>query len=278
MKILITNDDGYAAQGLRELVEMLRPLGELTIVAPKYHQSGMSMAVSMGFRPIAVKHISDDPAESWWYLDGTPASCVKWAIDEIFTESKPDLLISGINHGANTASAALYSGTLGAAREAALAGIPAVGVSLDNMLPRADFSTVRGMFPDLLSKLISLMDGKFGTYYNVNFPDIPGKDIKGIRICHQGVMHWEREFRPYDKGIFARVGVNPEDMGISGFPQVEEGEKVYMMVGDIVDNDNNTEPSDHHMLAQGYITLTAHKIDSTDYEESERLRKAGLGI
>ena len=121
MKILVSNDDGYNAKGIRTLVRLLRNYGEVTVVAPKKAQSGMSMAVTMGYAPIAVKHIGMEDGADWWYLDGTPASCVKFGIDNIFWPDKPDLVVSGINHGNNAATAALYSGTIGAAMAVASA-------------------------------------------------------------------------------------------------------------------------------------------------------------
>jgi len=272
MHILVTNDDGYNYKGLLELVEIMRPFGELTIISPKYHQSGMSMAVTMGFKPIAVKKFRDEAKEHWWYVDATPASCVKWGIDEVFIDRAPDLVVSGINHGANTASAVLYSGTIGAAQEGALAGIPSIGISLDHMGADADFSAVRQLLPPLLKKLLRHYPKKFGLYYNINFPDIPASQIKGVKICHQGIQHWIKEFRPYDKSIFERLGIRPEDMGTLAFPEVEDGEKVYMMVGDLIDDKRNIEPADHRQLAKGYITITAQNTDCTDYEELSRLR------
>ena len=158
MKILVTNDDGFEAKGISELVEILRPYGDLTVVAPKKPQSGMSMAVSMGLsmglRPIAVRKLSEKPGERWWYLDGTPASCIKYGIDNIFWPDRPDLVVSGINHGSNAATAALYSGTLGAAMEGAVNGIPSVGVSLDAFDHDADFSAVASLLPGILDELL----------------------------------------------------------------------------------------------------------------------------
>ena len=150
MKILITNDDGYKARGLEALIEAMRPFGDITVVAPKYHQSGMSMAISLGFKRIAVKQISKDR----WYLDGTPASCVKFGIDNILTgDRRPDVVVCGINHGSNAATAALYSGTLGAAQEAAVNGILGIGVSLDDFSPEGDFSAIQALLPDIFRKL-----------------------------------------------------------------------------------------------------------------------------
>ena len=277
MNILITNDDGYRAQGLQKLVSALRPMGNITVVAPKYHQSAMSTAVTMGLKPIAVKKISESEKETWWYVDGTPASCVKFAIDEIFIGKKIDLLVSGINHGANAASAALYSATVGAAEEGALAGIPSVAVSLDDLNCDADFSAVGSLLPGIIRKLVKKWPDKFGLLYNINFPKGKKEDIRGIRICHQGVNHWEKEFRRYDATVFDRHGYSAEDMGLkSTVPVPEDGEKVYVMVGDIVDNDCNIEPADHHYLKCGYITIVAAKIDFTDYAENGRLRDLGF--
>ncbi len=118
MKILITNDDGIHAKGLAALVDVLKHYGELTIVAPKHAQSGMSMAVTMGYKPIAVKHLAERiPGQDWWYLDGTPASCIKYGIDNVLFPERPDLVVSGVNHGSNAATASIYSGTIGAAME-----------------------------------------------------------------------------------------------------------------------------------------------------------------
>lgn len=278
MRILLTNDDGYRAPGLQALADLMRPYGELTIVAPKYHQSGMSMAVTMGMKPIAVKHVSERPRESWWYVDASPASCVKWALDEVMADNLPDLVVSGINHGANTASAALYSGTLGGVREAVLAGIPSIGVSLDNMAFNADFSNVKELFDPVFKTLYEHYSDRFGVFYNINFPDIPASEVKGVRICHQGIQHWVKEFLPYDNGIFRRMGVSPLDMGITHMPPVEEGEKIYMMAGEVRDDDRNVEPADHREIAKGYITVSAHNLDSSDYPEIERLSEIDFSL
>lgn len=276
MRILVTNDDGYNYKGIRSLVKLLRPWGELTVVAPKYHQSGTSMGVNLGYRPVAAKMIGHSPSERWYYLDGTPASCVKYAFDEVYgIDELPDLVVSGINHGANAGAAALYSGTLGATQEAALAGVPAVGVSLDNLSRDADFSVVEELFPDILKTLMDNMSDKFGVYYNVNFPDIPVGQIKGVKLARQGIQHWYKEFRPYDYDIFDKLGIKPQEMGIAGFPAVEPGEEVFVMAGDLIGDARNDGSCDNILLSEGYITITVHTIDTTDYAELERLRMSG---
>ena len=276
MRILVTNDDGYLAGGLKALVETLKPYGEVTVIAPKYHQSATSMAVTMGLRPIAVKKLSETPGETWYYVDGTPASCVKYGIDEVFTDTLPDLVVSGINHGANCASAALYSGTLGAAQEAALAGVPAIGVSLDNMSPAADFTVTKRLFPALFEKLLPALSDRFGVYYNINFPDLPEDEIRGVRVTRQGIVHWLKEFEPYDYDIFSKLGTTPQKMGIAKMPEVESGETVYIMKGQLINDPRNSEDADHILLKQGYITVEAHNIITTDTAETARLRALGF--
>lgn len=279
MNILITNDDGYSAQGIQALVSAVSGFGNVTVIAPKYHQSGMAMAVSMGFKPIAVKYLGiREDGSRWFYLDGTPASCVKFAIDNVFTDGRPDLVISGINHGSNAATAACYSGTLGAAQEAAVNGIPAVGVSLDAMTTSADFSAVTALFPDILRKLIALMPGKRGSYYNVNFPNIPQSEIRGVRVGHMGKGHWVEEFESWNPEFFSKYGIDHTHYGLAS-PDVkgEEGEEIFLMTGHFVDDDN-VPGADHHLLKEGFISVVEHNFDNTDYAAVDALKAAGIEI
>lgn len=272
MKILITNDDCYTAKGLSVLAGILEAYGEITIVAPKKPQSGMSMAVSMGLKPIGVKKIGSTSGLGSWYLDGTPASCIKYGIDNIFWPDTPDLIVSGINHGSNAATAALYSGTIGAAMEAAVNKIPGIGVSLDCYSPDADFSAVEKWLPSILDKLLPVLkDSPNGAFYNINFPNLPSGSILGTKVCHMGMAHWEREYRPYFE-FLKEIGVTPGDDALQYVLEAEKsGEEVYVMAGDFTDNEGNEYPSDHLLLAEGYITVTPQNIDNTDYNEIQRL-------
>ena len=277
MKILITNDDSYTAKGIHALVEMLRPYGEITVVAPKYHQSGMSMAVALCHKPIAAKKLSEVPGERWYYLDATPSSCVKYGIDNVFAPEKPDVVVSGINHGINAGMCAPYSGTMGAAAEAALARIPSIAVSLDDFSPDAVFDTIAELFPSIFEKLLAEGKKNFGTYYNVNFPKLPADRIKGVKVARLGRMHWEREFQPLDPHIYEKLGLRPlEDLGITWRPQREDGEEVFEMVGDMVTDHDTPQASDHLLLKEGYITITPQQLDNTDLSEVERLRALGF--
>ena len=270
MKILITNDDGYYAGGLLSLVKVLRPYGDLTIVAPKCHQSGMSMAVTMGYKPIAVKHLEQKPGEDWWYLDGTPASCIKFGLDNVLYPARPDLVVSGINHGSNAATASIYSGTIGAAMEGAVNGIPAIGVSLDSFRDDADFSAVETILPRILDKLLPTLERRFGVFYNINFPDLPADRIRGVRVTRMGYGHWEHEYQDY--GTFLRErGHTPSEADCRYVAHKEPDEDLYVMAGDFTDNGDNPADADHILLQQGYVVVTPQNIDNTDCAEIERL-------
>lgn len=272
MKILVTNDDGYQAGGLTALTRILRPYGDLLVVAPKCHQSGVSMSVSMGYKPIAVKKIRESEHESWYYLDGTPASCVKFALDNILVTEKPDLVVSGINHGGNYATAVLYSATIGAAMEGAVNRIPSIGVSMDDFSPEADFSAVEELFPAIFEKFINNLQWKYGQFYNVNFPALPASGIKGVKVGVMGHGHWEKEYRPYNEETFKELGrldrFCPETLRGK-----EPGEEIYVMAGDFTDESDNGPDADNRIVDKGYIAVTAHNIDNTDRAEGARIQR-----
>ena len=275
MNILITNDDGYMAKGIRTLARIMRPFGNVQVIAPKTHQSGMGMAVSLGLKQIKYKNLGTDcDGVHWSYLDATPASCVKYGIN--FADPLPDVVICGINHGSNASAAACYSGTLGAAEEAALNGIPAFGVSLDSLHTDADFSCVETWFPEIFRRLMANLPEERGIFYNVNFPALAPEQIKGVRIGHQGLGRWVREFTEWNPELFKRFGITPEVLGRSAEVELEEGEKLYMMVGEYVDDPANTEGADHHYMEQGYIAVTPQQVDQTHYAEKERLVRLGF--
>ena len=277
MKILVTNDDGYRAKGIKSLANIMKKYGEVTVVAPKTHQSGTSMAVTLGFRPIAVRDFGEEDGVRWYYVDATPASCVKFAVDNIFTDGKPDLVVSGINHGTNTATAACYSGTLGAVEEASLNGIPAVGVSLDNLSADADFSVVEALFPALLDRILGSGCFERGVFLNVNYPDLPAGEIKGVRLAHMGLGHWEKEFQEYDPDYIKRMGIDLSAYSIRWVDFVPEpGEELYFMVGTFVDDPDNVPGADHRLVKEGYVTVTVHNLDNTDRALAARLRESGF--
>lgn len=263
-KILITNDDGYQSKGIASLVRIMKNYGEVTVVAPKNHQSGMSMAVSLGYKPIAVKNMGVIDGVSWHYVDGTPATAAKYAVDVLFADEKPDLVLSGINHGSNASTAMWYSGTIGAAREAALAGVPAIGVSLDNMHADADFTVVEELLPGILDNLLENFPISGKILYNINFPDVPASEIKGVKACTQGVECWINEFVP------------PSSLGREVKAELlEDGEELFLMAGDVVPSSFNDMNTDNWANENNYIAITPHLLDNTDYAEVERLKKLG---
>ena len=276
MKILVTNDDGYNAKGIRTLVKILRPYGDITVVAPKHHQSGMSMAVNLGQSPIPVKKISEVPGERWWYLGGTPSSCVKYGIDNIFYPEKPDVVVSGINHGGNFGTAYLYSGTIGAASEGALAYIPAIAVSIDAFDPDADFSSIEKHFPPIFEKIMANLSDSYGLIYNINFPKPSAGPVKGIRMAKESWLRWENEFIPYDERLFRLKVLSMMGRELPEFPAPEEGEELFMMAGDIVNDSVNDPEADINLLSQGYATISCHQLLSQDLTENARLHALGF--
>ncbi len=273
MNILISNDDGYMAKGIKVLANIMKPLGKVTVIAPKKPQSGMSMAISMGFRPIAYKSLGNIDGIEWSYLDATPASCIKFGLNRDNEELRPDLVVSGINHGSNASAAVCYSGTLGAAAEASLNGILGIGVSLCTFHQDADFSAVEKFLPEIISKLIANPPKEKGVYYNINFPDVSSEEIKGIKVGYQGRGHWIKEYSDYDPNIYAKYGLTPEKEDHNIEVVAEEGEKMYMMVGTFVDEEDNNENADHRIVEENYISIVAHKIDCTEYKELENLKQ-----
>lgn len=261
MRILISNDDGYQAEGVHVLARAMAGLGEVTVVAPKTHQSGMSAAVSLGKKKLVYKELRSYKPGQWSYLDGTPASCVKFGLEFRYERRNPDLVICGINHGSNASSAANYSGTLGAAAEGAINGIKSIAVSLCDHRPDADFSAVERVLPALVQQLLSTWpQNRPGLYYNINFPALPLSEIKGIRVSRQGVGRWIREFEVW-------VWESEEAL-----QELEEGEKAYFMSGDFIDGETSAEEADHRLNEDGWISITPCQIDLTDYAEYKRLQ------
>lgn len=273
MKILLSNDDGYTARGIHVLARIMSEFGEVTVVAPKYHQSAMSMAVSLGLKKLAAKDLPDEGPGKWSYLDATPASCVKFGLEYKYPARNPDVVVTGINHGSNAATAANYSATLGAAEEGALNGVPSIGVSISDFNPEADLSVIEEYFPKIFRFLMdNWPQDEYGLMYNVNFPGCPKSEVKGVRIARQGRAHWIREFKEWDRDKITKYFVHAgHDCQISD-PPLEEGETAYMMVGDFVDDEPFTADADHRLNAEGWITIVPNNLDRTDYKDLERLK------
>lgn len=188
--ILVTNDDGITAKGILSLIEVMKEFGDVFVVAPDSPQSGMGHAVTInGILRLEERKLDGVKA---WACTGTPVDCVKLAIYHIM-HRKPDLLVSGINHGANSSINVIYSGTMSAAVEGAVENIPSIGFSLLDYAMDADFSAAKSIARTLTKNILE--NGlEAGTCLNVNIPKLPKEEIKGIKICRQAKAFWEDAF------------------------------------------------------------------------------------
>lgn len=282
MNILITNDDGFESKGIAVLTKMMKKYGNVAVIAPFSAQSGMSMAVSLGAEKIAFKEIESstfvgedglEHTERWAYLDATPASCVKFAMSTPWLGWKPDVIVSGINHGANTSVASCYSGTLGATAEAAVNHILGIGVSLCDHNPDADFSQIEKYFPGIFEKLVELPRHSYMTYYNVNFPSVPADEIKGVRAGYMGRGRWVKEFRSLDEAEAIAASLNGAP---TGDPSEKPAVKMYKLVGNFSSDADNSADADHLLTDNGYVSIVPHTIDSTDYEQLKILSEVAF--
>ena len=267
MRILISNDDGYKAAGIHVLARVMAAFGEVTVVAPKYHQSAMGIAVSLGVKQLAYKDLPEEGPGRWSYLDATPASCVKFGLQYKFEARNPDLVVGGVNHGSNASTGSNYSATMGVAEEAAINGIKAIGVSLTSHRADADFSAVEALLPGIVRRLLDTWpDNRPGLYYNVNFPDIPLEEIKGVKWARQGKGHWIKEFEDWDEVRLAASGLTDAFLWQHQRVQLEPGETAYFMKGEFVNDDSNADNlADHLLLKDGWVTVVPCQADPTDY-------------
>jgi 5'-nucleotidase len=191
--ILVCNDDGITSKGIRELVNVMKEIGNVIVVAPNSPQSGMGHAITIN-EPLKIYSSDIFGAEIEAYeCSGTPADCVKLAKNYVLKGKNPDLVVSGINHGSNTSVSILYSGTMSAAIEAAIEGMPAIGFSLADYDAQPDFSHT---IPYIKQIAINVLEKGLlkGITLNVNFPAITTEPLKGIKICRQANAKWQEEF------------------------------------------------------------------------------------
>jgi len=249
--ILVTNDDSVNAKGIQSLVKIASTLGTVIVVAPNKPQSGMGHAITLS-DPIRLNRVAMFGEVEAYSSSGTPVDCVKLAIYEVL-HRKPDLVLSGINHGENSSTNVLYSGTMSAAIEGAMEGIPSIGFSLSTYSDDADFM----QYEEFISKLISsALENEFPahTCLNVNIPNLPAKEIKGIQICTQAHAFWADRF---DKR---------ED---------QFGRPYYWLTGDFGEV-NPREDSDLHALNEGYISVVPTQFDLTNYRVLDHLKSWNL--
>jgi 5'-nucleotidase len=206
--ILLTNDDGLYAGGLKTLLEVMEEFGKVILISTVESMSGMSQALTVK-TPLRVKLLEENDRHRIYACNGTPTDSVKLAINQL-VERIPDWVVSGINHGSNASVSVLYSGTMAAAIEGCLYGISSVGFSLNNFSPSADFSACRKYIRIVMKKLAS-EPLPAGVCLNVNIPAINKNEIKGIKICRQSRGNWREEFEkrkdPMGKTYYWLTGI-----------------------------------------------------------------------
>lgn len=244
--ILISNDDGVESKGINELIKAVLPLGDIIVVAPDGPRSGMSSAITSTI-PLQIKLLKKNTGLTIYSCTGTPVDCIKLGINQIL-ERKPDLIVTGINHGSNASICVLYSGTMGAAIEGCIFGIPSIGFSLTDHRPDADFGNA-AYYAALISRKILKEGLPQGICLNVNVPDT--KEIKGIKICTQTEGQWIKEFyTTTDK----------------------KGEIQYWLTGEFDNFEPDNPESDEWALANGYVSVVPTQIDMTAHEMINRLK------
>ncbi len=250
MKILLSNDDGIEAKGLKILASALKEHAELFIFAPDREQSAVGHAITI-HDPLKVSERYHDEKFFGYAVNGTPADCVKLALCSIM-EEPPDLLISGINQGANLGTDIIYSGTVSAATEGTLLGVPSIALSIDSYKRDARFDTAAKVVVDLL-KYIPEFDVPDGTLLNINVPDIDFEEIKGRKFTCQG------------KTKFVEKYVKRTD---------PRGNTYYWIAGEVVEIEE-LDSADYSAVKNGYVSITPIHFDVTNYEYLTSLKRIG---
>ena len=244
--ILITNDDGVTAPGIRNLVEAVKDLGKVIVVAPDKAQSGMGHAITIG-HPLRMNKVDIFEGVEAWQVSGTPVDCVKLAVDKIL-HGKPDLCLSGINHGANHSINVIYSGTMSAAMEASIESIPSIGFSLLDYSYEADFTTARHYVRQIVSSLIKKkLDKHF--LLNVNIPSVALELIKGVKVCRQAYAKYEEDFEERKD---------------------PHGKKYYWLTGEFLNFDKGKD-TDVWALKNNYVSVVPVQFDLTNYKIKSQL-------
>lgn len=248
--IFVTNDDGFRARGFQSAIKVARMFGRVVAIAPEEPQSGKSHAITM-YQPLFLRTISKEPDCEVYACSGTPVDCVKMAFDYIFAQAGtlPDLTISGINHGSNSAINVLYSGTMGAAIEAGFYDHPSIGLSLDDHSSDADFEGSERYAEQIIRKVL---EGpvELPLCLNVNFPALPAGEIKGVRVCRQARGSWREEF------------VCRKD---------PRGADYFWLTGRFVNSEPDNPETDEWALANGYVSVVPVQTDLTDMAQMKKI-------
>jgi 5'-nucleotidase len=245
--ILVTNDDGIAAPGIKALVDAVKHLGEVVVVAPDKPQSGMGHAITIG-QPLRMYAVNMFDNIEAYQCSGTPVDCVKLAVDKVL-HRKPDICLSGINHGANHSINVIYSGTMSAALEASIESIPSVGFSLLDYSIEADFTGAKKYAAILVEHLLKKKYDKH-LCLNVNIPAVSVNLLKGLKVCRQAYAKYQEEFDERND---------------------PHGRKYYWLTGDFLNFDKGKD-TDVWALQNHYISVVPVQFDLTHYKLKEKLQ------
>ena len=246
--ILLTNDDGLYAGGLKTLFEVMEEFGKVILISTVESMSGMSQALTVK-TPLRVKLLEENEKHRIYACNGTPTDSVKLAVNQL-ADRKPDWVVSGINHGSNASVSILYSGTMAAAIEGCLYGINSVGFSLTSFSPTADFSVCKEYIRMVMKKLASdpLPDG---ICLNVNIPAVNKEEIKGIKICRQSKGNWREEFEKRKDPM---------------------GKTYYWLTGIFQNNEPDATDTDEWALAHNFVSVVPITVDMTAHWYVDELR------
>lgn len=247
--ILLTNDDGLYAGGIKALTEVMEEFGKVIVISTTESRSGMSQALTVKM-PIRVKLLDETDNKRVYACSGTPADGVKIAINQLL-ERKPDWVVSGINHGSNASVSVIYSGTMAAAIEGCLYGIDSVGFSLNDFSSKADFEPSRRYIREIMNSLVN-EPLAYGVCLNVNFPHCHKDDIKGIMVCRQAGGSWIEKF---DK--------RKDPMG----------KTYYWLTGIFTNHEPDATDTDEWALANNYVSVVPVKLDMTAHDQLEITKK-----
>lgn len=249
--ILITNDDDITSPGIRALVEAVKDLGRVVVVAPDKPQSGMGHAITIG-SPLRMRKMDLFGEIESWQTSGTPVDCVKLAVDKVL-HRKPDICLSGINHGANHSINVLYSGTMSAAMEASIEGIPSIGFSMMDYSYEADLSAAKQIVSKIVKEIMSKKQDKH-LLLNVNIPAGSMESIKGIKLCRQAYAKYEEDF----------------------IERTDPHKKKYYWLTGAFKNFDKSKDTDVWALEHNYVSVVPVQFDLTNYKLKAQLEKSKL--
>lgn len=246
--ILLTNDDGLYANGLKTLIEVMEEFGKVVLISTIESMSGMSQALTVKI-PLRVKLLEENEKHRVYTCNGTPTDSIKLAVNQLL-ERMPDFVVSGINHGANASVSVLYSGTMAAALEGCLYGIDSAGFSLNDFSRTADFSVCKKYIRIVMQKILA-ESLPSGVCLNVNIPSLPEDEIKGIKVCRQARGNWKEEFEKRKDPM---------------------GRTYYWLTGMFQNHEPDATDTDEWALANGYVSVVPVSVDMTAHWYMDKLK------